>query len=176
MSGADKKDWIVGAGAPLQGRIRVPGDKSVSHRAIMLASLAEGASRIDGFLEGEDTRATAAVFQQLGVKIEAPSPQSRIVHGVGLRGLRASADALDCGNAGTGMRLLAGVLAGQAFDTTLIGDASLSKRPMRRVIDPLMKMGAVIDSETGGLPPLRIRGGAALKGIDYELPDACAQV
>ena len=176
MSGMDKKDWIVGAGAPLQGRIRVPGDKSVSHRAIMLASLAEGVSRIDGFLEGEDTRATAAVFQQLGVKIEAPSPQSRIVHGVGLRGLRASADALDCGNAGTGMRLLAGVLAGQAFDTTLIGDASLSKRPMRRVIDPLMTMGAVIDSETGGLPPLRIRGGAALHGIDYELPVASAQV
>ena len=95
MSGTDKQDWIVGAGAPLQGRIRVPGDKSVSHRAIMLASLAEGVSRIDGFLEGEDTRATAAVFQQLGVTIEAPSPQSRIVHGVGLRGLRASADAHD---------------------------------------------------------------------------------
>jgi len=176
MSSLDKQDWIVGTGAPLQGRIRVPGDKSVSHRAIMLASLAEGVSRIDGFLEGEDTRATAAVFQQLGVKIEAPSPQSRIVHGVGLRGLRASADALDCGNAGTGMRLLAGVLAGQAFDTTLIGDASLSKRPMRRVIDPLMTMGAVIDSETGGLPPLRIRGGSALRGIDYELPVASAQV
>ena len=173
MSG---KDWIVGAGAPLQGRIRVPGDKSVSHRAIMLASLAEGVSRIDGFLEGEDTRATAAVFQQLGVKIEAPSPQSRIVHGVGLRGLRASADVLDCGNAGTGMRLLAGVLAGQTFDTMLIGDASLSKRPMRRVIDPLMKMGALIDSDAGGLPPLRIRGGAALHGIDYELPVASAQV
>ena len=170
------KDWIAGTGAPLSGRIRVPGDKSVSHRAIMLASLANGVSRIDGFLEGEDTRATAAVFQQLGVKIEAPSPQSRIVHGVGLRGLRASAQALDCGNAGTGMRLLAGVLAGQTFDSTLIGDASLSKRPMRRVIDPLAKMGAQIDSEDGGLPPLRIRGGRTLQGIDYTLPVASAQV
>ncbi len=176
MSGGERKDWIVGPGRPLTGRIRVPGDKSVSHRAIMLASLAEGVSRIDGFLEGEDTRATAAVFQRLGVKIEAPSPQSRIVHGVGLHGLRASQEALDCGNAGTGMRLLAGVLAGQPFDSTLVGDASLSKRPMRRVIDPLSKMGATIDSEDGGLPPLRIRGGRALHGIDYTLPVASAQV
>ncbi|MFZ2753105.1 MAG: 3-phosphoshikimate 1-carboxyvinyltransferase [Lysobacteraceae bacterium] len=176
MSGANRLDWIVGAGKPLTGRIRVPGDKSVSHRAIMLASLAEGVSRIDGFLEGEDTRATAAVFQKLGVRIEAPSPQSRIVHGVGLRGLRASAEALDCGNAGTGMRLLTGVLAGQAFDSVLVGDASLSKRPMRRVIDPLAMMGANIDSEAGGLPPLRIRGGSALQGIDYTLPVASAQV
>lgn len=176
MSGGERKDWIVGPGRPLTGRLRVPGDKSVSHRAIMLASLAEGVSRIDGFLEGEDTRATAAVFQRLGVRIEAPSPQSRIVHGVGLHGLRASEDALDCGNAGTGMRLLAGVLAGQAFDSTLVGDASLSKRPMRRVIDPLSKMGATIDSEDGGLPPLRIRGGRALHGIDYTLPVASAQV
>ena len=176
MSGGERKDWIVGPGRPLTGRLRVPGDKSVSHRAIMLASLAEGVSRIDGFLEGEDTRATAAVFRRLGVRIEAPSPQSRIVHGVGLHGLRASEDALDCGNAGTGMRLLAGVLAGQAFDSTLVGDASLSKRPMRRVIDPLSKMGATIDSEDGGLPPLRIRGGRALHGIDYTLPVASAQV
>ena len=176
MNAVEKKNWVVGTGTPLTGRIRVPGDKSVSHRAIMLASLAEGVSRIDGFLEGEDTRATAAVFQQLGVKIEAPSPQSRIVHGVGLRGLRASAGTLDCGNAGTGMRLLTGVLAGQAFDSTLVGDASLSKRPMRRVIDPLAKMGARIDSEAGGLPPLRIHGGSALQGIDYTLPVASAQV
>ncbi len=164
VKGAGMKDWIVAPGAPLSGRIRVPGDKSVSHRAIMLASLANGVSRIDGFLEGEDTRATAAVFQRLGVKIESPSAQSRIVHGVGLQGLRGCADALDCGNAGTGMRLLAGVLAGQAFDSTLVGDASLSK------------MGARIDSEEGGLPPLRIHGGQALTGIDYTLPVASAQV
>jgi 3-phosphoshikimate 1-carboxyvinyltransferase len=171
-----RRDWIVGPGRPLTGQIRVPGDKSISHRAIMLASLADGVSRIDGFLEGEDTRATAAVFQALGVRIEAPSPQSRIVHGVGLHGLRASAEALDCGNAGTGMRLLTGVLAGQAFDSVLIGDESLSKRPMRRVIDPLTQMGARIESETGGVPPLRIRGGQHLHGIDYALPVASAQV
>lgn len=176
MSDSEHKDWTPRAGAPLHGRIRVPGDKSVSHRAIMLAALAEGVSRIDGFLEGEDTRATAAVFQRLGVKIEAPSPQSRIVHGAGLRGLRASADALDCGNAGTGMRLLAGVLAGQAFESTLVGDASLSKRPMRRVTEPLAQMGARIDTAGGGLPPLRIHGGRALRGIDYTLPVASAQV
>ena len=169
-------DWIVGPGRPLTGRIRVPGDKSVSHRAIMLASLAEGTSRIDGFLEGEDTRATAAVFQQLGVRIEAPSAESRIVHGVGLRGLRGSAHPLDCGNAGTGMRLLAGVLAGQAFDSTLVGDASLSRRPMKRVTEPLGAMGARIDTGEGGVPPLRIHGGRALHGIDYALPVASAQV
>ncbi len=179
MSGMERRDWIVGPGKPLQGRLRVPGDKSVSHRAIMLASLAEGTSRISGFLEGEDTRATAEVFKRLGVHIEAPSAQSRIVHGVGLRGLRglrASDEALDCGNAGTGMRLLAGVLAAQTFDSRLIGDASLSKRPMRRVIEPLSQMGARIDSEAGGLPPLRFHGGQTIRGIDYALPVASAQV
>ncbi len=176
MSAEIKQHWLVRAGKPLSGRIRVPGDKSVSHRAMMLASLAEGVSRVDGFLEGEDTRATEAVFKQLGVRIDAPSAQSRIVHGVGLHGLRSSASALDCGNAGTGMRLLTGVLAGQAFDSVLIGDASLSKRPMRRVIDPLTAMGAQIESEASGLPPLRIRGGQRLRGIEYALPVASAQV
>ncbi|UNK49685.1 3-phosphoshikimate 1-carboxyvinyltransferase [Lysobacter sp. S4-A87] len=175
-SGTSRQDWIAQPGQPLRGSVRVPGDKSVSHRAIMLAALAEGSTRISGFLEGEDTRATARVFEQLGVRIETPSASERIVHGVGLHGLRAGSGALDCGNAGTGMRLLAGVLAGQAFDSLLVGDASLSKRPMRRVIDPLAKMGAVIASEEGGLPPLRIQGGAPLQGIDYTLPVASAQV
>jgi 3-phosphoshikimate 1-carboxyvinyltransferase len=175
-SGSARQDWIAHAGQPLRGSVRVPGDKSVSHRAIMLAALAEGTTRISGFLEGEDTRATARVFEQLGVRILTPSASERIVHGVGLRGLRGSDAELDCGNAGTGMRLLAGVLAGQAFDSVLVGDASLSKRPMRRVIDPLAKMGAVIGSETDGLPPLRIQGGAPLHGIDYTLPVASAQV
>ncbi|WP_119718280.1 3-phosphoshikimate 1-carboxyvinyltransferase [Cognatilysobacter tabacisoli] len=168
--------WIARAGAPLRGRVRVPGDKSVSHRAIMLGALAEGTTRITGFLEGEDTRATARVFEQLGVRIDAPGPSERIVHGVGLHGLRAPSGPLDCGNAGTGMRLLAGVLAGQAFDSTLVGDASLSKRPMRRVTEPLARMGARIDSAPGGLPPLRVRGGQSLRGIDYETPVASAQV
>ena len=168
-------DWISHTGGALQGSVRVPGDKSVSHRALMLSALADGTSQIRGFLEGEDTRATAAVLQQLGVRIETPTDGERRVHGVGLHGLRGTAQLLDCGNAGTGMRLLAGLLAGQAFDSTLIGDESLSKRPMRRVADPLALMGAKIDSQEG-LPPLRVHGGQALHGIQYTLPVASAQV
>ncbi|MGH8091316.1 MAG: 3-phosphoshikimate 1-carboxyvinyltransferase [Rudaea sp.] len=168
-------DWISAPAGPLRGELRVPGDKSISHRAIMLAALAEGTSRITGFLEGEDTLATARAFAQMGVRIEAPSAGERIVHGVGLRGLRAADRDIDCGNAGTGMRLLAGLLAGQAFDSTLTGDASLSKRPMRRVLEPLERMGARIESENC-LPPLRINGKCDLRCIDYELPVASAQV
>ena len=153
----------------------VPGDKSISHRALMLAAIAEGDSRIRGFLEGEDTRATAAVLAQLGVHIETPSAGERVVHGVGLHGLRGSSQSLDCGNAGTGMRLLTGLLAGQAFDSTLIGDASLSKRPMRRVTDPLALMGARTDTQDG-LPPLHVHGRQLLHGIRYALPVASAQV
>ena len=173
MSG--RLDWRSGPAGPLRGSVGVPGDKSVSHRALMFAALADGTSHIRGFLEGEDTRATAAVLQQLGVRIETPADGERLVHGVGLHGLRASANSLDCGNAGTGMRLLAGLLAGQAFDSILIGDASLSKRPMRRVTNPLAAMGARIDTQDG-LPPLRVRGGQHLRGIRYELPVASAQV
>ncbi|MGO4775585.1 3-phosphoshikimate 1-carboxyvinyltransferase, partial [Lysobacter sp. 2RAB21] len=168
--------WIASAGMPLRGSLRVPGDKSVSHRAVMLGALAQGVTRVTGFLEGEDTRATARVFERLGVRIETPSASERIVHGVGLHGLRGIDAPLDCGNAGTGMRLLAGALAGQAFDSVLIGDASLSKRPMRRVTEPLAAMGARIDTDEGGLPPLRIHGGRALTGIEYTLPVASAQV
>ena len=168
-------DWISHAGRALQGSVRVPGDKSVSHRALMLGALADGTSHIRGFLEGEDTRATAAVLQQLGVRIEAPADGERRVHGVGLHGLRGASQPLDCGNAGTGMRLLAGLLAGQAFDSTLVGDESLSKRPMRRVSDPLAKMGAKFDSRDG-LPPLQVHGKQALHGISYTLPVASAQV
>lgn len=169
-------DWSSEGAGPLHGEIHVPGDKSVSHRAIMLAALADGSSRIDGFLEGEDTRATAAIFTRMGVRIEAPEASQRIVHGVGLDGLTAADGMLDCGNAGTGMRLLAGLLAGQAFDSGLTGDASLRQRPMRRVIEPLMAMGARIEALEGGLPPLHIRGGCDLRGIDYSLPVASAQV
>jgi 3-phosphoshikimate 1-carboxyvinyltransferase len=141
----------------------------------MLGAIADGVTRIEGFLEGEDTRATAAIFAQLGVRIEAPSDGVRIVHGVGLHGLRAPSAPLDCGNAGTAMRLLAGLLAGQAFDSTLVGDESLSKRPMRRVIEPLATMGAQIDSNDG-CAPLRIRGGRELRGVDCMLPVASAQL
>ena len=141
----------------------------------MLGALAEGTSHIRGFLEGEDTRATAAVLQLLGVRIDATADGERMVHGVGLHGLRGTTRQLDCGNAGTGMRLLAGLLAGQAFDSTLVGDESLSKRPMRRVTDPLERMGAKIDTQDG-LPPLQVRGGQTLQGIAYTLPVASAQV
>ncbi len=168
--------FIAGRGGPLRGELRVPGDKSVSHRAIMLASLAEGRSEIRGFLEGEDTRATAAAFRAMGVRIEAPDAGLRLVDGVGLHGLHAPAGAIDCGNAGTGMRLLTGVLCGQAFDSMLVGDDSLSKRPMRRVTEPLGRMGARIETAEGGLPPLRIRGGQRLRGIRYATPVASAQV
>lgn len=148
----------------------------MSHRAVMLAALAEGTSRIDGFLEGEDTRATAATFSRMGVVIEAPSQSRRIVHGVGLHGLHAPTGPLDCGNAGTGMRLLAGLLSGQAFDSVLTGDDSLSRRPMRRVIEPLWRMGARIEAREGGLPPLVVSGRRELQGIDYTLEVASAQV
>lgn len=168
--------WTAHAGTPLQGVLTIPGDKSVSHRSVMFAALADGTSTIDGFLEGEDTRATAAIFERLGVRIETPSPSRRVVHGVGIDGLQPGAAPLDCGNAGTGMRLLAGLLAAQRFDSVLIGDASLSKRPMRRVTVPLAKMGARIDTEAGGVPPLRIHGGQVLTGIDHTLDVASAQV
>ena len=168
--------WIATPGTPLQGTLTIPGDKSVSHRAVMFAALADGTSHIHGFLEGEDTRATARMFEQMGVGIDTPTPSTRIVHGVGIDGLKAPAGVLDCGNAGTGMRLMAGVLAGQAFDSTLVGDDSLSKRPMRRVTDPLALMGARIDTAANGTPPLQVHGGQALQGIDYALPVASAQV
>jgi len=177
MSGnADALTWVSSPAESLRGEIRVPGDKSISHRAVMFASLADGVSHISGFLEGEDTRATARAFAQMGVRIDTPSASERVVQGVGIDGLKAPSAPVDCGNAGTGMRLLAGLLAGQTFDTTLIGDESLSKRPMRRVIDPLAKMGARIESSGAGLPPLHIYGGTTLRGIDYTLPVASAQV
>ncbi|KFL37948.1 3-phosphoshikimate 1-carboxyvinyltransferase [Arenimonas donghaensis] len=169
-------DWQASAGSALTGEVQVPGDKSVSHRAVMLGALAEGRCEIEGFLEGEDTRATAAIFANLGVRIEAPSASRRIVHGVGLHGLQAPAGVLDCGNAGTGMRLLAGLLAGQGFDSELVGDASLSRRPMARVISPLQAMGAAIEAGEGGRPPLRIHGKKTLQGIDFKSPVASAQV
>ncbi len=168
--------WTARKGQPLQGSLTIPGDKSVSHRAVMFAALADGVSHIDGFLEGEDTRATAAIFSQMGVRIETPSPSQRIVHGVGVDGLQAPAGPLDCGNAGTGMRLLAGLLAAQPFDSMMVGDESLSRRPMRRVTGPLAQMGAKIDTEADGTPPLRVHGGQPLHGIDFASPVASAQV
>lgn len=167
---------MAGPGAPLRGEVSVPGDKSISHRAVMLGALAEGDTRITGFLESGDARATEAIFRAMGVRIETPAPGERIVHGVGLGGLRAPAAPLDCGNSGTAMRLLAGLLAGQRFDTVLVGDASLSQRPMRRVTAPLARMGARIETGDGGVPPLRVHGNNDLQAIDFELEVASAQV
>lgn len=173
---SNTQHWIARKGQPLQGSLVIPGDKSVSHRAVMFAALADGTSTIDGFLEGEDTRATARIFSQMGARMETPSPSRRVVHGVGIDGLQAPDRELDCGNAGTGMRLIAGVLAGQAFDSVLVGDESLSRRPMRRVTGPLAQMGARIDTQDDGTPPLHVHGGQALKGIDFASPVASAQV
>ncbi|MDY1032069.1 3-phosphoshikimate 1-carboxyvinyltransferase [Stenotrophomonas sp. CFBP8980] len=173
---SNAQHWIARKGRPLQGSLVIPGDKSVSHRAVMFAALADGTSTIDGFLEGEDTRATARIFSQMGARMETPSPSRRVVHGVGIDGLQAPEGELDCGNAGTGMRLIAGVLAGQAFDSVLIGDESLSRRPMRRVTGPLAQMGARIDTQADGTPPLHVHGGQPLKGIAFASPVASAQV
>ncbi len=173
---SNAQHWIARRGQPLQGSLVIPGDKSISHRAVMFAALADGTSTIEGFLEGEDTRATARIFSQLGARVETPSPSRRVVHGVGVDGLRAPDGELDCGNAGTGMRLIAGVLAGQRFDSVLVGDESLSRRPMRRVTGPLAQMGARIDTRDDGTPPLRVHGGQPLRGIDFASPVASAQV
>ncbi len=170
-------DWLSSpTRTSLHGRVRVPGDKSISHRAIMLAALAEGHSRVSGFLEGKDTQATATIFEQLGVRIETPAWGERLVHGVGLHGLRAPDRSLDCGNAGTAMRLLTGLLAGQTFDSTLTGDGSLLQRPMHRVLEPLRQMGAGFDAQDGDLPPLHIHRRSHLNGC-YVTPEiASAQV
>ena len=163
-------------GGTISGEARVPGDKSMSHRSIMLGALAEGTTRVSGFLEGEDALATLGAFRAMGVEIERTAEGEVVVHGVGLHGLKAPSEALDLGNAGTGMRLMCGLMAGQPFDTTLTGDASLCSRPMGRVIDPLRLMGAEIDAEEGGRPPLKITGAKTLQGIHYDLPMASAQV
>lgn len=171
-------DWIVRKSSALHDEVvlDVPGDKSISHRAVMLASIANGVSRIDGFLDGADTRATVNIMRQLGVTIIEHSRTSLEVHGVGLHGLRKPSADLDCGNAGTGMRLLAGLLCGQNFPSTLTGDASLSKRPMQRIIQPLQLMGAQIGSENNQRPPLKIQAVDALHGVSYRPAVASAQV
>ncbi|HAS87440.1 MAG TPA: 3-phosphoshikimate 1-carboxyvinyltransferase [Candidatus Competibacteraceae bacterium] len=169
-------NFVVEPGGALRGRLRVPGDKSISHRAIMLGALADGATTISGFLEGEDCLATLRAFRAMGVRIEGPESGQVTVHGVGLHGLHPPTEVLDMGNSGTSMRLMAGILAGQTFDTTLMGDASLMRRPMGRVTAPLAQMGAQIDSAVQGTAPLRIHGGQRLIGIDYPLPVASAQV
>jgi 3-phosphoshikimate 1-carboxyvinyltransferase len=169
-------DYIIQPGGKLTGRVRVPGDKSISHRSVMLGSLAEGTTRVTGLLEGEDVLSTLGAFRAMGVLAEGPDHGKLVIHGVGLHGLKAPKQPLDMGNSGTAMRLMAGILAGQAFDSELVGDASLSKRPMQRVSGPLGTMGAAIATAEGGRPPLRIAGGRKLHGTDYKMPVASAQV
>jgi len=173
----DKRiDYRIEPGGRLQGRLRVPGDKSISHRSVMLGSLAEGTTEVSGLLEGEDVLATVAAFRAMGVAIDGPEGGRMRIQGAGLHGLKPAAAALSMGNSGTAMRLMAGILAGQAFDSELTGDASLSKRPMGRVVDPLTAMGAAITTAAGARPPLNIHGGRPLHGIDYAMPVASAQV
>lgn len=167
--------FLAGKGGPVQGRIRVPGDKSISHRSIMLGAIAEGETHIEGFLEGEDSLATLQAFRDMGVVIEGPHHGRVTVYGVGLNGLTQPPGPLYVGNSGTSIRLLAGLLSGQAFDTELRGDSSLTARPMGRVANPLAEMGAVIETSEGK-PPMVIRGGHTLKGVKYALPVASAQV
>lgn len=175
MTGQVKSKYIVQPGGVLKGEFRVPGDKSISHRSIMLGSLAEGTTEVSGFLEGEDALATLASFRAMGVQIDGPNEGKVSVHGVGMHGLKAPSGELYVGNSGTSIRLLSGLLAGQNFDVTMTGDQSLSGRPMKRVTDPLSLMGAEIES-TNGKPPLTLKGGKKLKGIHYDLPMASAQV
>ncbi len=168
--------FVARPGGKLHGTLRVPGDKSISHRSIMLGSLAEGVTKVSGFLEGEDCLATLKAFRAMGVEIEGPQSGKVTIHGVGMHGLHTPEQALDLGNSGTSMRLLSGLMAGQTFDVTLSGDESLSKRPMKRVTAPLEEMGAVVDTSSDGTPPIAIKGSASLKGIDYTMPVASAQV
>jgi 3-phosphoshikimate 1-carboxyvinyltransferase len=169
-------NYIVSPGGNARGDLRVPGDKSMSHRSIMLGSLADGMTEVTGFLEGEDSLATLQAFRDMGVDIEGPNEGRLVIRGVGLHGLKAPKKPLYLGNSGTSIRLLSGLLAGQAFDVELQGDSSLSGRPMGRVATPLREMGAVIETEKDGTPPLRIKGGQKLKGINYKMPMASAQV
>jgi len=165
----------VRQGAKLDAEITVPGDKSISHRAMMLSALSNGPCGISNFLEGEDCLSTLRLIGQLGVQTERTGETSLIVHGCRGRFVRPDGD-LDCGNSGTTMRLMSGILAAQDFSTRMVGDASLSKRPMRRVIEPLEKMGGSLSAQgTEGTPPLEIRGGK-LHGITYATPVASAQV
>ena len=162
-------------GGKLVGSIRVPGDKSMSHRVIMLGAIAEGKTDVSGFLEGEDALSTLGAFRNMGVMISEPESGRLSIEGVGLRGLQAPTGIMDVGNSGTSIRLMAGLLAGQTFSSVLTGDQSLLRRPMARVITPLSQMGAVISSREG-CPPLEISGGRKLRGVHYELPVASAQV
>jgi 3-phosphoshikimate 1-carboxyvinyltransferase len=167
-------NFIASPGDFLRGSIKVPGDKSISHRSIMLGSIANGVTNISGFLEGEDSLATLNAFKDMGVKIEREG-SNVVINGVGMNGLRPSLKPLNLGNSGTSIRLMTGLLSAQIFDSTLCGDESLSKRPMARIIDPLSEMGAIIKS-SDSMPPLSISGNQKLSALKYTLPVASAQI
>ncbi len=169
------KNWQVNPAAQVRGRVRVPGDKSISHRSVMLGGIAEGRTEVTGFLAGADCLATLDAFRRMGVAVDRLDETSLRVHGRGLHGLQAPDAVLDMGNAGTAIRLSMGLLSGQRFGTTLTGDASLRARPMERVAGPLRQMGARIDT-TDGKPPVTVHPSDGLHGIDYALPMASAQV
>ncbi|URW74380.1 3-phosphoshikimate 1-carboxyvinyltransferase [Sphingomonas donggukensis] len=176
MSHPAPSPLTIGPRGALKGRVRVPGDKSISHRALMFSALAVGESRVEGLLEGEDVLATAAALRAMGATIERDDDGSWRIHGVGVGGLLQPASALDMGNSGTSTRLLMGLVASHAITATFTGDASLSKRPMGRVIDPLATMGAEITASPGGRLPLMVRGIVPAVPITYTLPVASAQV
>ena len=167
-------NFIASPGDFLRGSIKVPGDKSISHRSIMLGSIANGVTNVSGFLEGEDSLATLNAFKDMGVKIEREG-SNVVINGVGMNGLRPSLKPLNLGNSGTSIRLMTGLLSAQIFDSTLCGDESLSKRPMARIIDPLSEMGAIIKS-SDSMPPLSISGNQKLSALKYTLPVASAQI
>ena len=168
-------DWKINKALPLNCELEVPGDKSISHRSVMLSALSRGSCVIRGFLPGEDCLSTMEAMRTLGIELEQPNATTLIIYGTGGEFKKPDKD-IDCGNSGTTMRLLSGLLAGQPFESCLFGDASLSKRPMKRVIDPLSKMGARISADNPpDRPPLRVHGGP-LKAIDYVSPVASAQV
>lgn len=164
------------AQSALVGDAVVPGDKSVSHRSIMFGALADGVTHVTGFLTGEDCLATLRAFRAMGVDISDPVDGKLTINGVGMHGLKAPIGELDLGNSGTSMRLMSGLLVGQDFDSTLTGDHSLQSRPMKRVTQPLADMGATITTQEDGTAPLRIQGGASMKGIHYQSPVASAQI
>ncbi|MAH72902.1 MAG: bifunctional prephenate dehydrogenase/3-phosphoshikimate 1-carboxyvinyltransferase [Cellvibrionales bacterium TMED49] len=168
--------YVIKPGGHCRAELRIPGDKSISHRSLMFGALAEGLTSVTGFLEGEDTLATLQAFRDMGVVVEGPSEGRLLIHGVGLNGLRKPTKPLYLGNSGTSMRLLSGLLVGQDFDVEMVGDISLSRRPMNRIAIPLKRMGAIIETLDGGLPPVKIRGGRKLNSIEYQMPIASAQV
>lgn len=167
--------FIVKPSQKISGEVLVPGDKSISHRSIMFGSLANGITYIKGFLQGEDSLSTLNAFKNMGVDISRNQDEV-VIKGVGIHGLKPAKSAIDLGNSGTSMRLMLGILSAQNFNSTLIGDASLSQRPMNRVVKPLAQMGASIQTQVGGKPPLVISGRQLLHGIFYKMPIASAQV